>query len=116
MEFKQAIVIRTDLKMGKGKTAVQSSHASIEAMEKTKIKRPDWVKEWKQTGMQKIVLKVNSEKELLELFELTKKEIPSALIRDAGRTQIPSGTKTCIGVGPAPEELINKYTKKLKLL
>ncbi len=116
MEFKQAIIIRNDLKMGKGKIAAQASHASVEAMEKTKTKFPEWVEEWKQTGTQKVVLKVNSEKELLELFESAKKEIPSALIRDAGRTQIEPGTKTCIGLGPAPENLIDKYTKELKLL
>ena len=116
MEFKQVIVIRTDLKMQRGKLAAQSSHASVEALEKTKIKFPEWVEEWRETGMQKVVLKVSSEKELLELFESVKKEIPTALIRDAGRTQIPSGSKTCIGIGPAPEELIDKYTKELKLL
>ena len=116
MELKQAIVIRTDLKMEKGKLSVQSAHASVEAMEKTKTRFPEWVKEWRETGMQKIVLKVGSEKELLELFESVKKEIPSALIRDAGRTQIPFGSKTCIGIGPAPENLINKYIKELKLL
>ena len=116
MEFKQVIVIRTDLKMKKGKIAVQSSHASVEALEKAKIKFPKWVEKWRETGTQKVVLKVGSEKELLELFESVKKEIPTALIRDAGKTQIPSGSKTCIGIGPAPEELIDKYTKELKLL
>ena len=116
MELKQIIVIRTDLKMQKGKLSAQSAHASVEALEKTRIKFPKWVKEWRETGMQKIVLKVSSEKELLELFESVKKEIPTALIRDAGRTQIPSGSKTCIGIGPAPENLIDKYTKELKLL
>ncbi len=116
MEFKQVIVIRADLKMGTGKIGAQSAHASVEALEKTKIKFPDWVEEWRQTGTQKVVLKIGSEKELLELFESIKKEIPTALIRDAGRTQIPTGTKTCIGIGPGPENLIDKYTKELKLL
>jgi PTH2 family peptidyl-tRNA hydrolase len=116
MEFKQVIVVRKDLKLGQGKLSVQVAHASVEAMEKTKIKFPEWVKEWRQTGTQKVVLKISTEKELLELFEKVKKEIPSALIRDAGRTQIEAGTKTCIGIGPGPENLIDKYTKELKLL
>jgi len=116
MEFKQVIVVRTDLKMGKGKTAAQASHASVEALEKTKIKFPEWIEEWRNTGTQKVVLKVSTEKELLELFETVKKEIPTALIKDAGRTQIQAGSNTCIGIGPAPENLINKYTKELKLL
>ena len=75
MEFKQVIVVRTDLKMQRGKIAAQSSHASVEAMEKTKKKFPAWVEEWRETGMQKVVLKVGSEKELVELFEKVKKVI-----------------------------------------
>ncbi len=34
MGLKQAIVIRTDLKMGKGKIAAQSAHASVDALNK----------------------------------------------------------------------------------
>jgi len=116
MLYKQAIVIRADLSMKQGKRCSQVAHASVEALEKTKTKFPDWVEEWRNTGTQKVVLKVGSEKELLELFESIKKEIPTALIRDAGKTQIPSGSKTCIGIGPGPENIINKYTKELKLL
>ncbi len=116
LEYKQVIVIRVDLNMGKGKLSSQAAHASVEAMEKTKIKFLEWVEEWKQTGTQKVVLKIGSEKELLELFETVKKEIPTALIKDAGRTQIKAGSATCIGIGPAPENLVNKFTGKLKLL
>ncbi len=115
-EYKQAIVVRKDLKLGAGKTCAQVAHASIEAMDKTLKKEPDWVLEWKDSGMAKVVLKVGSEKELLELFEQVKKLLPTALIHDAGRTQIESGTATCIGIGPAPESEIDRQTKHLKLL
>ena len=115
-ELKQAIVVRKDLGMRPGKIAAQASHASVEAIEKTEIKTPGVVEEWKANGMPKIVLKVNSEKELLELFMQIKKIIPTALIRDAGRTQVEPGSITCIGIGPAKEEEINKFTGKLKLL
>lgn len=116
MEFKQAIVIRNDLKLGKGKIAAQAAHASLEAVDKTKAKEPDWYLAWKQTGQAKVVLKVDSEQELLELFENAKKKVPSALIIDAGRTQTEPGTKTCIAIGPGPEHIIDEFTKKLKLL
>ncbi|MEW6294703.1 MAG: peptidyl-tRNA hydrolase Pth2 [Candidatus Diapherotrites archaeon] len=115
-EFKQAIVVRTDLKMGKGKIASQCSHAAIDSFIKTQKKFPEWAEEWKEQGMQKVVLKVSSERELTELFEKAKKELPASLIRDAGRTQVKEGSITCIGIGPAPEEKIDKYTGKLKLL
>lgn len=116
MEFKQAIIIRTDLKMGKGKIAGQSSHASLEAVEKTQKQEPNWFSEWKEKGQAKIVLKVADKKELLELFEKAKKKLPTALIKDAGRTQISPGEPTAVAIGPAPEHLIDEFTKHLKLL
>jgi len=63
-----------------------------------------------------LVLKIEGESELLALYERMKQEIPCALIRDAGHTQIEPETITCFGAGPASEALINKYTKDLKLL
>lgn len=116
MDLKQVLVVRSDLKMGKGKIAAQCSHAAIEVYEKTLKAAPLWAEEWKSRGMPKIVVKVNSRKELLELFERTKKVLPAALIKDAGKTQVEPGEPTCIGIGPAPEAEINKFTKDLKLL
>ncbi|MFH1391317.1 MAG: peptidyl-tRNA hydrolase Pth2 [Candidatus Diapherotrites archaeon] len=116
MEYKQVIIIRSDLGMGKGKIASQSSHASLSAYEKTLIKDPKAIDEWKDQGQAKIVLKVGSKQELLEWFEKLKNLFPTALIKDAGRTQIPSGEPTAVGIGPVPESEINKFTKELKLL
>jgi len=113
MALKQAIIIRSDLKLGKGKAASQVAHASLSSYKKAD---KDIAKEWEKTGGKKVVLKVGSEKELLELFERMKQEIPCALIRDAGHTQIEPGTITCFGAGPADEELIDKYAKGLRLL
>ncbi|CAF1543725.1 unnamed protein product, partial [Rotaria sordida] len=39
----------------------------------------------------------------------------TCLIRDAGRTQIEPGSKTVLGIGPAPSKLINEITRHLKL-
>lgn len=116
MQFKQVIVVRSDLGMGKGKISAQVAHASLEAFEKTRKQRPEWVEEWKRSGQTKVIVKVGSEKELLGLFESVKKVLPAALIRDAGKTQVEEGSVTCIGIGPAPEAEINKFTKDLKLL
>ena len=112
-ELKQAIILRSDLGMGKGKLSAQSAHASILAMEKADR---DTVEEWKSRGMKKVVLKVASETELLWLFNSAKKELPCALVKDAGLTQVESGSATAIAIGPAEESKINKFTKELKLL
>jgi len=112
--MKQAIIIRTDLKMGKGKIASQCAHASIAAFLKSKVKeREEWIKE----GMKKVILKVSSEKELMNLFNSAKKEkLTSEIIYDAGLTQIEPGSVTALGIGPADDKKIDKITGKLKLL
>jgi len=115
MSLKQVIVARQDLKMGKGKLAAQCCHASIEAFLKTQKKDPEIAEEWLGQGMPKIVLKAVSEKELLEVFEKAKRTIPSALIRDAGRTQVEPGSITAVGLGPWSEQELDKITGKLKL-
>ncbi|MEM5820778.1 MAG: peptidyl-tRNA hydrolase Pth2 [Candidatus Aenigmatarchaeota archaeon] len=113
-EVKQVIIIRTDLEMGKGKMIAQACHASLEAYKKS----PSYIKKlWKDFGYKKIVLKVKSLEELLEIYEKVKAtKIPIALIRDAGKTQLEPGTITCLALGPYYSEEIDKFTKNLKLL
>ncbi|MHA1252682.1 MAG: peptidyl-tRNA hydrolase Pth2 [Candidatus Helarchaeota archaeon] len=116
-KYKQVIIVRTDLKMGKGKIAAQVAHAAVSAMEKTKKFHKKWVKRWLQEGQKKVVLKVKSEEELIELKRiLDKKDIPYVLIQDRGLTQIPPGSITALGIGPCPQELINPITNELPLL
>ena len=114
--FKQAIVLRTDLNMGKGKLVAQGAHASIEAYLRTTKKKPEWASTWLAEGMKKIVLKIDSKEELTALFEEIKNLLPATLIADAGHTQVAPGTLTAIGVGPAPEIEIDKFLSKYKLL
>ena len=112
--MKQAIILNTSLKMGKGKAAAQSAHASLEAfLSASSANRDDWLHQ----GMAKIVLKVPSDKELLELFEKAKRrKLACALIHDAGRTQIPAGSITALAIGPDEDEKIDEITSQLKLL
>ena len=112
--MKQVIAARRDLKMGKGKLAAQVAHASLLAYEQAKKKRPDWVDEWERSGSGKIVVWVADEAELLALQQKVR-QLPNALVRDAGRTQLEPGTVTCLGIGPAPDTEVDKYTKHLKL-
>lgn len=114
--MKQVILVRTDVPMGKGKICAQVAHASLEAYKKALRERPEWVKEWEAGGSKKIVLKVKDEREMLDLYERASKEVPAVLIRDAGYTQVPPGTLTAAGFGPAPEGLLDRYFSGLKLL
>ncbi|MBI5224252.1 aminoacyl-tRNA hydrolase [Candidatus Micrarchaeota archaeon] len=115
--LKQAIVIRTDLEMGKGKIAAQASHASVEGYIESAVANPEKAQEWWREGQKKVVLKVKGEKELREIYlEAKKRKIVSVVIRDAGHTQIDAGSMTAIALGPDDEKKLDPITGKLKLL
>ena len=115
--YKQTIVVRADLKMGKGKLAAQSSHSSLSAYKKVAKSNPDIARAWEEEGQKKVVLKVNSESELYEFFQKGKDAgIPCELIRDAGHTQLEPGTVTCFAAGPWDEKVLDAVFGKLKLL
>ncbi|WP_457557763.1 peptidyl-tRNA hydrolase Pth2 [Candidatus Harpocratesius sp.] len=116
-KYKQAIILRTDLKMSTGKKVAQGCHASVVAVESAQKNHPGIYSGWKQEGQKKVVLKVSSEEELLLLFNQAKRaSLPCSLIQDAGLTQIPPGTKTAVAIGPAFAREIDKLTSHLKLL
>lgn len=115
--FKQCIVVREDLKMSLGKACAQVAHASVSAAEETRRLKPEWFDEWFKEGQRKIVLRVKSLEELLKIRDEALKEgVVACLISDMGLTELPPGTVTCLGLGPAPEELMNRITGELFLL
>lgn len=115
--MKQVIVARADLKMGKGKLAAQAAHASLAAAEEAMARRREWFEEWKADGQKKVVVKVQSQAELEETFRKAKSaHLPASLINDRGLTQLEPGTATCVGIGPAPDDMVDAITGKLKLL
>jgi PTH2 family peptidyl-tRNA hydrolase len=58
------LVVRNDLKMGKGKAAAQCSHATLGCYKKA-LKSPRLLSYWEDNGQPKVVLKCEEEKELL---------------------------------------------------
>ena len=134
-KVKQVIVIRKDLKMRTGKAIAQGSHASLGALLSmfNKTNYPDdrikysitfdkdsVLDKWLNGIFTKICVYVNSEEELIELYNMIRDkspQIPCVLIEDAGLTEFHNvKTKTCIGVGPWWNDEIDEYTKKLPLL
>ena len=117
MELKQVIIVRKDLKMGSGKLAAQVAHAAVLSSERARNRNMEWFKGWFEGGQPKIVLKVNSLEDLEKINKLGQfNNLPTAIVRDAGLTQLEAGTATCVGIGPAPDYLIDKITGGLKLL
>ncbi|KOS13174.1 pth2-aminoacyl-trna hydrolase [Malassezia pachydermatis] len=106
-----------DLKMDKGKIAAQCGHATLEVYKKAKRSQPEYVHRWKQLGQTKIAIKVPDETQLLELQQTAKKlGVPAAVIQDAGRTQVAPGSRTVVGLGPAPVSVMDQLTRSFKLL
>lgn len=103
--------------MGKGKIAVQVGHATISASEETRHRHPDWWRNWFNEGQCKVAVRVGSETDLEDLKrEAEELGLAAAIIHDSGLTQVDPGTATCIGIGPAPAELVDKITGTLPLL
>jgi PTH2 family peptidyl-tRNA hydrolase len=116
-EYKQVIVFRSDLKLSKGKIAAQAGHAAVSAAQEAHIRHRGWWDSWLFEGQRKVAVKVKDEKELLELEEAANDlGLPNALIVDRGLTEVPPGTVTCLGIGPAPAAKVDRITGKLKLL
>lgn len=114
MEYKQAIVVRKDIDMGKGKTCAQVSHASLEAYVKS---GKELRENWRSEGARKVVVKCDSLEQLTEIFESAKRAgLTCISITDAGLTQIEPGTMTCIGIGPDDARKVDVVIGKLKLL
>lgn len=114
---KLVLVVRDDLKMGKGKIAAQCSHASVMAYCKAKKKQTALLKQWEFTGQMKVVLKCDND---VVLFDLKKQAEQSGLLTslvcDAGHTQVAPSTYTVLAIGPAGKEALDKITGHLKLL
>jgi PTH2 family peptidyl-tRNA hydrolase len=118
-DMKLVFVVRTDLGIGKGKLASQCAHAAVSCYRKLLSTSPKTLKLWEQMGQPKIVLKAEEEGEqyLLHLCDKAKAlGLVTAIVRDAGRTQVESGTITVLGIGPGKCHLIDQITKHLKLL
>lgn len=113
---KLILVIRTDLGMTKGKVAAQCSHATLACYRAALKVSPNLVRHWIVIGQAKVTVKCNSEEEMLSLQAKAKSlGIVAKSIQDAGRTQIAPGSRTVLGVGPAPTSLVDQVTGHLKL-
>jgi len=116
-EFKMVIVVRNDLKMGKGKIAAQVAHASVNCAFSSKKSKPAKFSKWYDNGQRKVVLKVDSLEELYRLKSVADANgITNSVIADQGRTQIEAGSVTCLGLGPDSDSVLDKLICELKLL
>lgn len=114
---KLVIVTRKNLKLSAGKLAAQVGHAAVECALRAQGEDARTFKTWLREGQKKVVVKVESEKDFYPLKEAAEAlNLPTCLIHDAGQTEIPAGTVTVLGIGPGPNEKVDRVTGELPLL
>jgi PTH2 family peptidyl-tRNA hydrolase len=126
--LKQYYLINTDLKMGKGKIAVQVAHGIVIYME-TVLSTDAWTgmkeryEKWRNTtptdntGMMKKVVVKSTQMEIVNYtWKLKREKIWAYPIHDRGLTQIPADSLTCLVIEPIEEEIGNRLFGNLKLL
>jgi PTH2 family peptidyl-tRNA hydrolase len=99
---KLAIVVRTDLGLGRGKIAAQVAHAAVAAVLASSASA-DFAA-WLADQLQDVVRRAQAAR------------LPVQLVQDAGRTQVPRGTPTCCAIGPAAASRIDMVAGELTLL
>ncbi len=125
--YKMVLCVNTALSMGKGKIAAQCCHAAVGCYKRAVKQCPNGVAAWERTGCAKICVKCpenndndndndgSSEFETIAALAMSK-GIPVYLVEDAGRTQIAAGSRTVLGLGPAPVAVFEGVTDHLKLM
>ena len=103
--------------MSDGKLAVQVAHAAVSCALAARSRKPKWFDEWYREGQRKVVLRVPAHEDLKALeAKAARAGLPRTLIADAGLTELPPGTTTCLGIGPAPENELDPITGSLPLV
>lgn len=116
-QYKLVVAVRSDLKLSPGKVAVQVAHAAVTCALQCRERDRRTFDAWFAEGQRKVVVKVSSKEEIFELQRQAQaKGLVSSVIEDAGLTEIPPGTVTCVGIGPARETEIDPLTRKLQLM
>jgi PTH2 family peptidyl-tRNA hydrolase len=129
LDHKQAIVLRKDLNMRKGKMVAQGAHASLAAILGLKdtaassdstlvIRLDERTRPWLVGRFKKICLSVNSEQELLDIYDKAQVSgMVCSLIQDAGLTEFGGvPTYTAVAIGPDRAEIVDAITGNLTLL
>lgn len=117
MRHKLVVAVRSDLELSRGKLAVQVAHAAVMAALDAKARHRKAFSDWYDEGQKKVVVRAADLQELHLLQNQARSlGLTSALVEDAGLTELPPGTVTCLAIGPGPNELVDQVTGHLKLV
>ncbi|VDK75720.1 unnamed protein product [Onchocerca ochengi] len=117
-QCKMVFVVNMSLKMGAGKLAAQVGHATLNVyrLAQRSEEGQNALDAWRMSGEMKVVVKGHNTEMLLDLFKQSKDlGLFAYIVSDAGRTQIPAGSRTVLGIF-GPTHLVDVVTGELKLL
>jgi len=115
--YKMILCVNQELSMGKGKVAAQCCHAAVGCYKRASKQCPAALRAWEVSGCAKIAVKCPTQDELELIAAMAiERDIPLYLVEDAGRTQIAAGSRTVLGLGPAPTYVFEGLTSHLKLM
>lgn len=115
--YKMVLILRGELRLTAGKAAVQAAHAAVMLVLQAEKRDRSTLDRWLAQGQKKIALVVATLTEL-EAIERSARArgILTVWVEDAGFTEVPPGTRTCLGLGPAPDTELDPLTGRLDLL
>jgi peptidyl-tRNA hydrolase, PTH2 family len=115
--YKMVLVLRGELRLTAGKAAVQAAHAAVLLTLAAEHRDASVFDAWQAGGQKKIALVVPTLGDLEGLERTARgKKIPTVWVEDAGLTEVAPGTRTCLGLGPAPAAEVDAITGELPLL
>ena len=116
-KYKMVVVVRRELRLSAGKAAVQVAHAAVLLTRAAERRDPSTLDAWLAEGQMKIALGVPSLTDLEAIERAARaRKIPTVWVEDAGFTEVPPGTRTCLGLGPALTSELDAVTGTLALL
>jgi peptidyl-tRNA hydrolase, PTH2 family len=116
-EYKMVLILRGELRLTAGKSAVQAAHAAVMLVRRAEERDTARLASWLAQGQKKIALVVPTLEEMEGIERQARvKSIPALWVEDAGFTEVPAGTRTCLGLGPALALEVDAITGDLPLL
>ncbi|MGA7924290.1 MAG: aminoacyl-tRNA hydrolase [Thermoplasmata archaeon] len=111
------LVVRGELRLTAGKAAVQVAHAAVMLAVEALRRNPELYRRWSDAGQKKIAVVASTLEEMELLARKARIEgVPATFVEDAGLTEVPPGTRTVLGLGPARPADIDPLTGHLPLL
>jgi peptidyl-tRNA hydrolase len=117
MTYKMLFIVNGSLSMSSGKMAAQVAHCAVDLFQQILDRRMMALNFWRISGQRKIVVRGDSAEELLDIEQRVSvnRSVVTSIIRDAGRTEISSGSITCLGLFGTDNQL-DPITGHLKLM